>query len=227
MRNKYYITSRDELYHYGIKGMKWGIRRYQNKDGTLTPEGRRKAKYEYKRDNETAFQLGKHATVTGHAVAKSMRRTIKLENKLEKKYEKDPEGIKRSTQALRKKWDASAITTAQLTKQYKDAQGKAEKHCKSLVKKYGKEAVVTLAYKDVKLPKGKFSPEAFKTINEDVHSVGEYVADAAISVGAVVVSTLMGSPITMITYPRSASDMARQYEYAAYRTNLEAPRKKK
>lgn len=28
------------LQHHGIKGMKWGIRRYQNKDGSLTPEGR-------------------------------------------------------------------------------------------------------------------------------------------------------------------------------------------
>lgn len=29
----------NELYHYGIKGQKWGIRRYQNKDGTLTEAG--------------------------------------------------------------------------------------------------------------------------------------------------------------------------------------------
>ena len=31
-----------ELYHWGIKGMKWGVRRYQNKDGTLTPAGKKR-----------------------------------------------------------------------------------------------------------------------------------------------------------------------------------------
>ena len=44
----YYLTSSasfisdGELYHYGIKGQKWGVRRYQNKDGSLTPAGKKR-----------------------------------------------------------------------------------------------------------------------------------------------------------------------------------------
>lgn len=33
---------KDSLAHHGIKGQKWGVRRYQNPDGTLTAEGRRR-----------------------------------------------------------------------------------------------------------------------------------------------------------------------------------------
>lgn len=38
------------LKHYGILGMKWGIRRFQNKDGTLTPAGKKRYRERYKTD---------------------------------------------------------------------------------------------------------------------------------------------------------------------------------
>jgi F0F1-type ATP synthase assembly protein I len=36
------VIKEDELYHHGIKGQKWGVRRFQNLDGTLTAAGRKR-----------------------------------------------------------------------------------------------------------------------------------------------------------------------------------------
>ena len=44
MENNYILTSDGELYHWGVKGMKWGVRRYQNKDGSLTSAGKKRQK---------------------------------------------------------------------------------------------------------------------------------------------------------------------------------------
>lgn len=35
------------IYHHGIKGQKWGVRRYQNKDGSLTPKGKKRYSDDY------------------------------------------------------------------------------------------------------------------------------------------------------------------------------------
>lgn len=40
--SNYILTADEELYHHGIKGQKWGIRRYQKKDGSLTAAGKKR-----------------------------------------------------------------------------------------------------------------------------------------------------------------------------------------
>lgn len=64
-----------ELYHWGIKGMKWGVRRYQNSDGSLTPAGKKRyaddpdrrsvdsAKIEVKSAKRAAKKAGNHYNV--------------------------------------------------------------------------------------------------------------------------------------------------------------------
>ena len=36
------LVSEEELCHHGIKGQKWGVRRFQKKDGSLTPTGKKR-----------------------------------------------------------------------------------------------------------------------------------------------------------------------------------------
>lgn len=66
-----YVIVNGELRHWGIKGQKWGQRRYQNKDGTLTPAGKKR----YAKEME---KLKKE-----EQVLKNKRRTQAQLNKLE------------------------------------------------------------------------------------------------------------------------------------------------
>ena len=72
----------NELMHWGIKGMKWGIRRYQNKDGSLTPAGKKRYDKEMAKLKEE------------EKIAKNKLRTQAKLNKLDEKR-KEIEALKR------------------------------------------------------------------------------------------------------------------------------------
>lgn len=65
------------IYHHGIKGQRWGVRRFQNEDGSLTPRGQKmqksidkKAAKKEKKENRTTLQkVGRGALITAGSVA--------------------------------------------------------------------------------------------------------------------------------------------------------------
>lgn len=44
----------DEMYHWGVKGMRWGVRRYQRKDGSLTAAGKKRQAKELEKQRKEA-----------------------------------------------------------------------------------------------------------------------------------------------------------------------------
>lgn len=68
-----------ELYHHGIKGMKWGVRRFQNEDGTLTEAG--KLRYRYQTESEVSERSAGRAAKYASKQLKSMDRVTKIAKK--------------------------------------------------------------------------------------------------------------------------------------------------
>ena len=57
-----------ELYHHGVKGQKWGVRRYQNKDGSLTPAGKNRNYNKRNMKNADTQHLDKWGTDKDHNI---------------------------------------------------------------------------------------------------------------------------------------------------------------
>lgn len=82
--------SSEELRHHGIKGMRWGIRRYQNKDGSLTPAGRKRYDQEIEslKSEKTKLQQ-KHKNLNAQQRMEARKDKLKADIEAEKEYLKN------------------------------------------------------------------------------------------------------------------------------------------
>lgn len=79
----------DELYHHGIKGQRWGVRRYQNTDGSLTSRGRQQYGVSNGRKTSTGKSKGVHRRGEGLGtgpVGRSDKYAGRLEGKFTSEY---------------------------------------------------------------------------------------------------------------------------------------------
>lgn len=120
-----------ELLHWGIKGMKWGVRRYQNKDGTLTPAGKKRYNAEMERlKNEEKILKNKEATRAKLAKLENKQKEIDERKKalngdsgkktVTKKAGDESEPKRKSVKDMSDDELAAVVRRAQLEKQYRD-----------------------------------------------------------------------------------------------------------
>lgn len=69
-------NARNELWHHGVKGQKWGVRRYQNYDGTLTFQGRKRLGYKTPSIQESGDYKLNNYTSPGRQTAKRIAKRI-------------------------------------------------------------------------------------------------------------------------------------------------------
>lgn len=111
----------NELYHHGIKGQKWGVRRYQNANGTLTSAGKKR----YDRDQrENAGK--KKGNKVGQAdpnrwVKEDLERTRNLSNSTSNTL-RDIDNMNRTTQKISSRKKQSKIDLSKMSdKEMRDA----------------------------------------------------------------------------------------------------------
>lgn len=109
-RNQY------ELYHYGVKGMKWGVRRYQNEDGSLTSAGKKRQQKRDKRASKYETRAAKYQSDIDTLQSKSHHSS--QIRKLEKKRDKNLANAELKRQGKMTKGEKAALIGASVVAAY-------------------------------------------------------------------------------------------------------------
>ena len=138
-----------ELYHHGTKGMKWGVRRYQNPDGSLTAAGRKR--YGTKANFEKVQRAKKAAAKASSPAAKARAKAdARTEEEVKKYLEK----------AGKKKVDTNEAKKPEVEEKVNKVLGKTEEPKKSKTETPKKKSVKDMSDEELKAEIDRLDLEA-------------------------------------------------------------------
>ena len=186
--NKDEITG--ELYHYGIKNQKWGVRRYQNEDGSYTAEG--KIRYGIGSDGKKSKE--------GKRIYRADKKIDRVASKAKKNYDKSMEIVKTRSDA-KTRWGKNKLGTHATEKHWKaeNYRDKANKLSEKYSEKFGYKKENKMM-KDLSKTASK-SNKNFRPTTES-EKAAAWTTSAAVTAGSVAASMAFGVPFVLISYPR-------------------------
>lgn len=188
----------NELYHYGVPGMKWGVRRYTNADGSLNKAGKARQAYE---DAKTELKTAdKDARKALQALRKASRTSVGIKGT--NKYNAAKKALKDANETASRAYVDAVEKKAKLKAATAKNAEKAEyKTYMYAMAKYGiRDSVMdtasggksTAIYNKVKISKGKeYADRIERRLRNE--AIASFATHAAVAVGSIVVSAYSSS----------------------------------